>query len=242
MSYGLGLSEKKRARERRNKFLKTVLYLGLLSAAGAYGYFEGQSEAERQVALVKEQVDDLTKQNAQLRDQARDASDKQSQARAEVASLTQRLESEIPTGKTLEILNLIRGRMEGGLEPDRIITLINLAQNSQNCDPRPETKRFIVNTPLFNQIGNSISLAEGTITVTGNGESALNADGKPEAWYDPAKPVTIQFTQLGGKSEKVEGLLPIHKSVVFGGNEYRFSILNSRQSFATISATRCDFP
>ncbi|MEP3247863.1 MAG: hypothetical protein ABJN40_06930 [Sneathiella sp.] len=242
MSYGLGLSEKKKARERRNKFLKTAFYLALLSAAGAYGYFEGQAQADRRVALVEDQVNVLSQKNQRLNDQARAALDKQSSALAEARNWRNKFEKEIPTGATLEILELVKTRIDDGLEPQRLVTLISLAQNSQNCDPRPETKRFIVNTPLFNQIGNSISLAEGSITVTGIGESALNAEGKPEAWYDPSKTVSLQFTQLGGKSEKIEGILPIHKSVVFGGSEYRFSVLSSKQSFATISATRCDFP
>ncbi|MCG8492884.1 MAG: hypothetical protein MI743_14790 [Sneathiellales bacterium] len=242
MSYGLGLSEKKRAKERRNKIVKTIFYFGLLGAAGAWGYYEGQAQADRRVAIVEDQVNELSQKNQRLNDQTRAALDKQSSALAEARAWRAKFEKEIPTGATLEILELVKSRVDEGLEPQRLVTLIGLAQNNQNCDPRPETKRFIVNTPLFNQVGNSISLAEGSITVTGLGESALNAEGKPEAWYDPAKPVSIQFTRLGGKSEKVEGLLPIHKSVVFGGNEYRFSILSGKQSFATISATRCDFP
>lgn len=242
MSYGLGLSEKKRAKERRNKIVKTIFYFGLLGAAGAWGYYEGQAQADRRVAIVEDQVNELSQKNQRLSDQTRAALDKQNSALAEARGWRAKFEKEIPTGATLEILELVKSRIDEGLEPERLVTLIGLAQNKQNCDPSPETKRFIVNTPLFNQVGNSISLAEGSITVTGLGESALNAEGKPEAWYDPAKPVSIQFTRLGGKSEKVEGLLPIHKSVVFGGNEYRFSILSGKQSFATISATRCDFP
>lgn len=242
MSYGLGLSEKKRAKERRNKIVKTIFYFGLLGVAGAWGYYEGQAQADRRVAIVEDQVNELSQKNQRLNDQTRAALDKQSSALAEARGWRAKFEKEIPTGATLEILELVKSRIDEGLEPERLVTLIGLAQNNQNCDPQPETKRFIVNTPLFNQVGNSISLAEGSITVTGLGESSLNAEGKPEAWYDPAKPVSIQFTKLGGKSEKVEGLLPIHKSVVFGGNEYRFSILSGKQSFATISATRCDFP
>lgn len=242
MNYGLGLSEKKRVRERRNRFLKTVFYFGLLSAAGAYGYFEGKAEADRQVAIVEDQVKELTRENGRLNDQTRAATDKQSSALAEARSWRNKFENEIPTGATLEILELVKSRVQEGLEPQRLISLIGLAQNNQNCNPTPETKRFIVNTPLFTQIGNSISLAEGSITVTGDGLSTLNAEGKPEAWYDPAKPISITFTQLGGNSEKVEGILPIHKSIVFGSNEYRFSILSGKQSFATISTTRCDFP
>lgn len=242
MSYGLGLSEKKRARERRNRFLKAVFYFSLLCAAGAYGYFEGQAEADRQVAIVEDQVKELSRENNRLNDLTRAATDKQSTALAEARAWRKKFENEIPTGATLEILELVRQRVENGLEPERLITLISLAQNNQNCNPAPETKRFIVNTPLFTQISNSISLAEGSITVTADGVSTLNEEGKPEAWYDPSKPVALTFTQLGGSSEKVEGVLPLHKSIVFGSNEYRFSVLNGKQSFANISATRCDFP
>ena len=139
-------------------------------------------------------------------------------------------------------MTLVQQRIADGLEPERLNSLITLAQNSQNCDPAPETKRFIVNTPIFSSPGNSVSLGNGTITVTGNGKSVVNEQNKVEAWYDPNEEVEITFTQLGGQTEKMTGVLPLHKSVVFGANEYRFSILAGKQSFATISATRCDFP
>jgi hypothetical protein len=242
MNYGLGLSEKKKARERRNGFIKFFFYLILLGAAGAYGYFEGQTEADRQVAISNEQRQVLIQENGNLTEKTRGALDKQSAALAEARSWRDRFEREIPTGETLDILNLVRQRLEGGLDPVRIINLITLAQNTKNCDPQPETKRFIMNTPIFTQAENSISVANGSVTVTGLGQSTLNADQKPEAWYDPAKPVSITFTKIGGKSEKLEGVLPIHKSLVFGGDEFRFSILSGKQSFATISVSRCDFP
>ncbi|MEH6403511.1 MAG: hypothetical protein V7750_09090 [Sneathiella sp.] len=242
MSYGLGLSAKKRSRERRNSFLKVIFYLILLSAAGAYGYFEGQAQADLSVSIVEDQVRLLTHENENLQGQTRAAVDKQSAALAEARGWRDKFENEIPTGATLEILELVKKRVDDGLEPGRLLTLIGLAQNSQNCDAVPESKRFIVNTPLYSQIGNSISLADGSVTVTGDGLSTVNAEGKPEAWYDPSKPITVVFTKLGGASEKIEGTLPIHKSVVFGDSEYRFSILSGKQSFATIATTRCDFP
>ncbi len=242
MSYGLGLSEKRKAKERRNKFFKFVSYLLLLGAAGAYGYFEGQSEADRQVALADEQRRVLLKENDNLTEKTRAAMDKQSAALAEARAWRDKYEKEIPTGEPLEILNLARTRLDEGLDPVRIKNLIALAQNTENCSPKPITKRFIVNTPIYQQPGNSISLADGSVTVSGLGTSTLNADGKPEAWYDPAQPVAITFTKIGGKTEKVEGVLPISKSLVFGADEFRFTVQQGNQSFAVISVTRCDFP
>ncbi|GLQ05326.1 hypothetical protein [Sneathiella chinensis] len=242
MSYGLGLSEKRRSVERRNRVLKFFFYLLLLSAAGAYGYFEGQAEADRRVANVEDQVLTLTRENERLNDQARDALNRQSTALAEARSWRNKYESEMPAGELRNILELVRTRMNDGLEAARLQSVIQLIQNSQNCDKKPESKRFIVNTPIFNQVANSISLNDGAVIVTGDGESFLNADGKPEAWFDPAKPVTITFRETGGKSEKITGLLPLEKSMVFGADEYRFTIESGRQSFAKVSAMRCDFP
>jgi len=242
MSYGLGLSEKKQSRLRRNRFFKFVLYLLILAGVGVYGYYEGQAEGERMIANAEDQVLVLTTENKRLTDQTRAATDKQSAALAEARSWRDKFENEIPSGPTLEILEMVQTRLKDGLEPERLKTLISLAQNSQNCDPAPETKRFIVNTPIFTNPGNSVSLGKGTITVKGTGVSAINAEKKVEAWYDPSQPVEIIFTQLGGKKETIKGVLPLHKSVVFGGSEYRFSILAGKQSFATISANRCDFP
>jgi len=242
MSYGLGLSEKKQARQRRARFFKFFLYIAIIAAAGVYGYYEGQANADRRIADIEGQVIVLTSENERLNDQARAALDKQSAALAEARQWRDKFENEIPSGPTRDILELVQTRLADGLEPDRLLSLITLAQNSQNCDAAPETKRFIVNTPIFSSPGNSVSLGDGSITVTGNGKSVVNNENKVEAWYNSNEPVEITFTQLGGQTEKLVGVLPLHKSVVFGSNEYRFSILSGKQSFATISATRCDFP
>ncbi|PHQ68623.1 MAG: hypothetical protein COB93_10245 [Sneathiella sp.] len=242
MSYGLGLSEKKQSRQRRNRFFKFILYILVLGGIGVYGYYEGQAEGERMISNAEDQVLVLTSENKRLIEQTRAATEKQSSALAEARSWRDKFEHEIPSGATREILKMVQVRLKEGLEPERLKTLIGLAQNSQNCDAAPETKRFIVNTPISTRPDNSVSLGKGTITVTAKGLSAVNAEKKVEAWYDPSQPVEITFTQLGGKQETMKGILPLHKSVVFGGNEYRFSILAGKQSFATISANRCDFP
>ena len=78
MSYGLGLSEKKQARQRRNRFFKIIFYIALIAGAGMYGYYEGQATAERRIADIEGQVIALTSENDRLNDQARAALDKQS--------------------------------------------------------------------------------------------------------------------------------------------------------------------
>ena len=48
---------------------------------------------------------------------------------------------------------------------------------------------------------------------------------QPEAWFDPAKPVTVFFTRLGGETTSTVGVLPLHHAVVVGDLEYRFSVV-----------------
>src|SRR3546814_9216478 len=87
----------------------------------------------------------------------------------------------------------------------------------RSCDGEPDTKRFIVSTELQSGGANdAVSFGERAITVTAVGAAARNANGNLEAWYDPQKPVTVTFTQLGGKTIQADGMLPLHHSVEIG--------------------------
>ena len=104
------------------------------------------------------------------------------------------------------------------------------------------TRRFLLQTPLYNGANRSVSFANNTVTVEGEGESARDSDGKPEAWYDPAKPVRIRFTMIGGETSEVSGKLPLHHSVVADGAEQRFSVVAGERGFVEIVGDRCRFP
>ncbi len=242
MSYGLGLSEKKRSQQRRNQFFKWVFYLAILGAIGIYGYYEGQAESDRRVIDIEAEVIALTKENDRLALQARDAQIKQDEALAEARSWRSRFENEIPKGIHRDILNMIELRLAEGLNSERLLSLIAIAQNSSKCDPTPEVKRFIVDTGISQSPANSVRIAKGAVLVSGLGVSVTTEEGKPQAWYDTSKPVKVTFTHIGGKTEIVEGIFPIHKNILVGANEYRFSIVPGKQSFAQVSATRCEFP
>lgn len=242
MSYGLGLSRKKHARQRRNQFFKWVFYLLILAAFGVYGYYEGQAKSDRRVADIEIEVIGLMKENDRMNLQARDALNKQDEALTEARAWRARFENEIPKGIHMDILKLIEKRLDEGLEPERLLSVIGVTQNSSNCDASPEVKRFIVDTAISQHPSNSVRIAKGAVLVAGFGTSAMADNNKPEAWFDPKKPVKMIFTHVGGKSETVEGVLPVHKNMLVGASEYRFSIVAGKQNFARVSATRCDFP
>ena len=74
------------------------------------------------------------------------------------------------------------------------------------------------------------------------GQSATSASGQPEGWYDPAKPVVLKFSHLGGESSEVTGMLPLHHSMLVGDSEYRFTATAGDRGFINVTADRCKFP
>ena len=97
-------------------------------------------------------------------------------------------------------------------------------------------------TPLSQGPASSVSFANGLIYVSGDGTSAKDEGGNAEAWYDPAQPVTLRFTAVGGEAQKIAGLLPLHHSVVVGSAELRFSVVAGARGFAQVAADSCRYP
>jgi hypothetical protein len=105
------------------------------------------------------------------------------------------------------------------------------------------TKRFVVRTPISRGANDSVSFAKNAITITALGDSARNQEGKVEAWFDPARAVTLRLVQLGGKTTVRKGKLPIHTSVVVKDREYLYSVVEGTQrGFVEITGDRCDYP
>lgn len=242
MSLGHSHTRKRQRRQRRIAVLKWTVTLALLVAAGIYAYNTGSTLARQEVIRLAEEIDslkttidDMARQNAQLAAEVE-------QARLREQQWQSRYKAEVPTGEPRELLSLIERRLADGVAPDRLAFVIGAAKSERVCDEAPETKRFVVPTPIYRGPSDSVSFADGAITVTALGESALNDGGNPEAWYDPAQPISLRFTQLGGESSEVVGALPLHHSVVMGDNEYRFTIVAGQRSFVNVTGDRCDYP
>lgn len=239
----LGLRDQKEARRRRWRFFRFVLYVAFLLFLAFAAYRSGSLLAERETFRLQNEVEQLTatveslrSENSQLRQEA--------EAAALAASQWQdRYEAEVPTGKERELLALIREQVEQGADPARIEFLIGTAARDQACEGQAATKRFLMRTPLYEGASDAVTFADGAIVVTGQGASATDAEGNPEAWFDAAKPVTIRFVQPGGEASEATGVLPLHHSLVRGDSEYRFSIVAAeRRGFVTATAERCAFP
>src|SRR3546814_7294423 len=137
------------------------------------------------------------------------------------------------------MMTLVQEKLKAGADEERLAFLVAAADKPRSCDGEPETKRFIVTTELQSGGANdAVSFGDRAITVTAVGAPARNASGDLEAWFDPQQPVTVTFTQLGGKTVSAEGTLPLHRSVVAGDSEYRFTALPGARGFLTVTADR----
>jgi outer membrane murein-binding lipoprotein Lpp len=243
MSLGLHHQRAQSRRRRRWLLFKWFLALAVIAAMGVFSYRTGSELARREVSRLEEEVETLTSADTELRAQNAQLEVEVNAARQRAAQWRERYEKEVPTGKSRELFMLMREQMDKGADADRIAFMIGEAAKKQSCDASPVTKRFLVRTPLYVGANDSVSFADNAITVTAEGESATNAEGKPEAWYDTAKPVTLKFIELGGTTTEAKGMLPLFHSVVRGGNEYRFSATAADSNgFIIVTSQRCVFP
>lgn len=217
--------------------------MAFLVGLGVIAYRSGSILAERETFRLQNEVDQLTASVASLQAENEQLRQKADAATQSATQWQQRYEAEVPTGKEKELLALIRGQITQGADPDRIEFLVGTAAREQKCDGEAVTKRFLLRTPIYEGASDAVTFADGAIVVTGQGESASDAEGNPEAWFDAGKAVTIRFVQPGGEASEATGPLPLHHSVVRGDSEFRFSIVaGERRGFVTATAERCAFP
>lgn len=239
----LGLHDYERRRRRRFwiSTAKTLFLLAVMVGIGVFAYQVG-------IEQVKGRETGLREENAQLkaRVQELDRSVATLQATAHSATvkateLETRLQRELPQGELAELAKLVAERLASGVDPHRLAFVINETRMPRNCDS-PESKRFILPTPLYRGSNTAVGFADGTVTISGEGAAARNAEGKTEGWFDPQQPVSIRFTEIGGRQTEATGMLPLQHSVVIGNTEHRFMVAAGAKSFVEVTTERCPFP
>jgi hypothetical protein len=240
------LEERTRAR-RRNRFIfgtiKWSFLLTVFVAIGFYAYEAGTMLAQQDAIELRERVAALTDEVATLqRDKSRLAGELAEVTRRE-ADLKQRYAADVPTGTISDLVRLARDKLSEGVDPKRLASVINLVQNSRSCDGKPVTKRFLVRVGSQQIANDTVSFADRTITVSAEGQPATDGTGNQEGWYDPAKPLTLHITQIGGKTTTAEGTLPLHHSVVVNDMEHRFVVTaGDSRGFANVTSDSCRYP
>jgi len=236
MTLGLYETRSRRVRRMRWAAVRWILAGAAVAGAAAFAYEVGSSREEHQLIELRAQIDDLSVRLGALQQ-------RNTELQAGVMVVEERLrdaQKEIPRGPVADLLDRVQAKLDAGVDIERLRFLVNAAANSPHCSEKPVGKRFMVQTLLFAGANDSVVFADGTITVTARGESAVDADGKAEAWFDPAQPIKLILTLIGGKVSEVSGKLPLHTSVVVGEREHRFTATAGSQGFVQITGERCE--
>lgn len=229
---------RKRATDRIGGF---VIALSIIGVIFGFGFWLGQERARYGAGAYKVKAEELAQQNQALEQELVDLRSQTQTATARFEQLQETFDATVPEGPVRDLLDLVKKQIDEGRDPERLAFLIRSARPPRNCS-EIDTKRFVVSTPSYTGPDSQITLADGSIVITGDGASAMNDKGQPEAWYDPNKSVGLKFTTVGGQSEAKKGVLPIHHSVVVGDREYRFTISDGARSFAKVTFDSCDYP
>lgn len=222
--------------------LRWLFVIAIAVGAGYYAWDFGTELARKEVRVLQTQLAQANADSAQLQTDITGLETALREERGLVAQWRDRYEAEVPTAEDAALLRAIQDRIGNGVSRERLAEVIGLAQERDICEPLPETRRFVVQNPVYSGANDTVSFADTAIIVTAIGESQINAGGRPEAWFDPAKPVTVYFTRPGGETTSTAGVLPLHHAVVVADREFRFSIIAGNRSFAEIAGRTCVYP
>jgi len=244
MSLGMGERQARTWRRAIWGVAKWAVALALIGLAGLFAYQTGTSLAEIDVRKKNDRIAELTAQLQALQTENAGLRARAAQAQQQMKEAEERHKAEMPTGDSKALLDLANRRLGEGVDAARLTFLINAASNPRVCDDKPEAKRVRVKTPI-GKTGKeaSAAFADRKITVTADGQPALDDKGQKESWFDPAQPITVHFAPLDGQVIDASGVVPLQHQMVIGGSEFRFSIdVDERKGFATVTGERCNFP
>jgi len=241
MSYGLYDYDRRRRRRFWTRLLKLVLALGVLGTLSAFSYMVGVEQLKTREQMLVQEIEALTAAKEQAERRAAQLQQVAQTAEIRADEIEVRYQRDVPTGPLAELQTALAQKLAEGVTPERLAFVIGKVGTDRTCTA-PETKRFVLPTPLYRGANTSVTFADGAVVITGQGTSARDPNGNPEAWFDPEQPVKIQFTRADGQMEEREGKLPLQHSVVAGDAEYRFTISRGARSFIDISGDRCPFP
>lgn len=229
---------RRRASEKRRRIL---LIAGFITALSASFYWLGGENVKSSEVAYKQQAIRLQTEKEDIEKQLTDARVEVQSTQIRYKQLEDKYNLEVPTGHLKELTELLRQQLKDGIAAERLAFVVRSARPPRNCS-EPSTKRFVVKTSAYSGPESTVSFSNGAITITAEGTPAVSATGQPEAWFDPGKPVTVKFTQLGGQDTVKTQLLPIHHSMVLAGKENRFTVALGARSFIAVTGDSCDYP
>ncbi len=225
------------------RVLRWVLVLAGVAVAGVVAYETGRAQNEAELERLGAEVGELEQAVIDARETALAARERERAARERAHAIAERYQRDVPTGERRELLALVDRRLENGISAERLGFVLAEVRPREECAEEVETKRFLLTTPVAVSRENTVSFGDGRITVTGQGSAARAEDGRPEAWFDPAQPVSIRFLKLDGAVSLAEGVLPLAHRLVDGDREWRFQVrAHQERGLVEVTAQTCAFP
>jgi hypothetical protein len=240
-SSGFGRRRRRGRRQGHWTAFRFLLGLAAVAAVGGYGYQVGVAANQAWTDKLEADLQRFQENDLSLRDQLAEAAREAGKAQTALEALQRRYAAEVPDGELAALLEQIEGQLHAGVDSGRLAFVIDAAGQDPACADAPVTKRFRPRTPLSVGAVSAVRFDD-RITVTASAESALDANGQREAWYDPAKPVQLLFRTLDGRELTVEGPLPLAHQMLVDGREYRFSAVAGPTSFVEVTGQACSFP
>tara|TARA_B100001989_G_scaffold203326_1_gene151807 strand:+ start:1722 stop:2447 length:726 start_codon:yes stop_codon:yes gene_type:complete len=237
-SYDPGNRYRKRAAQRMVNTIVFFIFFGFIFAVG---YWFGGLSSQKDMIFLMQEKEAAEQQYAATEDEITKMRSDVQTANMRLRQMQENYKEVLGDGPMQELVELVKKQLDEGIDANRLRSVILSARPPQNCS-KPESRRFIITTPVYNGPESKVSVKSGAIMISGSGESVKNVNNQPEAWYDPGKKVSIKFIMSDGSEETKEGVLPLHHSIVVGTKEYRFTIARGAQSFAKITYDFCDYP
>ncbi len=221
---------------------KLITQVSFIAGVAALAFWLGQERTRIQIESLEREVMGFEAALARLEEQNKELRSETLTATALLDQERQKYGRDVPTGTERTLLEAIRSRLSEGFDAERLAFVIGEAGSEARDCTVPETKRFLVRTPISRGAAASVNFADGLVTVTGEGESDRNEAGQPEAWYDPAADLSLRFRTIDGEESVARGVLPIQHAFVAEGFEHRFTAAAGARGFVEVTGDRCPFP
>ena len=236
-----GDTRRRRRRQLYWRVTRVLLAVMTVAGVGGYAYQIGTSAALARAEKLEADLVRFQESNLDLRDRLTLTAQRSGQAESALDELRRRYAENVPEGAAAELHARLEAQLRAGVEPERLAFLIDAAAEGVGCDGTPVTKRFMPRTAVSAGPMSYVRFGD-RVTVTGAGEPMRSAEGLPEAWFDPALPIRLDFRTLDGAVVSIEGVVPLTHSMVIDRREYRFAVIAGEQRFVEITAQDCALP
>ena len=231
-------------RYRQRAARRMTFFLGFgffFSVVFGFGFWLGGMRSQQNMYILQEEKRIISEERDRVQAEMTKMRAESQTAKVRLEQLRANYDELLGGGVMKDLVSLVRQQIDQGVDVKRLQSVILSARPPQNCSA-PQTKRFVVDTPVYTGPSSRVVLPEEAVIVTASGASAQNAQGRKEAWFDPGQPVEISFKIKSGTTEAKKGLLPLYHTVVYGDKEYRFTFKAGDKSFAQVTYDNCDYP